>query len=76
MCVEDPAGKLDEFADMSDKQRLGKARVDCRFERDSTAAGPWQGADKEPPQELEMRNCRGFKFDRCSFDGVFEPSAQ
>ncbi len=30
----------------------------------------------EPPQKLEMRNCRGFKFDRCSFDGVFEPSAQ
>ena len=50
--------------------------VDCRFERDSAAVGPWQGADKEPPQELEMRNCRGFKFDRCSFDGAFEPSAQ
>ena len=50
--------------------------VGCRFERDSAAVGPWQGADKEPPQELEMRNCRGFKFDRCSFDGVFEPSAQ
>ena len=50
--------------------------VDCRFERDSAAAGPWQGADKEPPQELELRNCRGFKFDRCSFDGVFEPAAK
>ena len=33
MRVEDPAGKLNEFADVTDKQRLGKARVDRRFQR-------------------------------------------
>ena len=41
---------------------------DCRFARDSSAAGPLRGADKTPQQEFVLRNCRGFTFDRTTFD--------
>lgn len=44
------------------------AFTDCRFVRDPSAVGPWRGADKEAPQELVLRNCRGFTFDRTTID--------